>query len=143
MCGGLLACFHVLLGNCLGYNLFVWIILQMVAEIYYYLYIFRKSVIVERRSVIKPTVAKNITNEDGTKDDHIKFVVSLNINELENIYTLEEKKYFDQVLTIFDEKWNGTSLDEKTIYQTINYYKSGISENVPMEYFQTLNFYLR
>ena len=115
----------------------------MAAILIYYLYIFRKSVIVQRKSVIQPTVAKNITNEDGAKDDQVKFVVSVDIHELETIYTLEEKKYLDQVLTIFDEKWNGTSLDEQTICQTINYYKSGISENVPMEYFHTLNFYLR
>ena len=70
-------------------------------------------------------------------------MVSLDIHELETIYTLEEKKYLDQVLTIFDEKWNGTTLDEQTICQTINYSKSGIPENVPMKYFQTLNFYLR
>ena len=91
----------------------------------------------------EPTAAKNRTKENGAKDDQVKFVVSLDIHELETIYTLEEKKYLDQVLTIFDEKWNGTSLDEQTICQTINYSKSGISENVPMKYFQTLNFYLR
>jgi hypothetical protein len=67
----------------------------------------------------------------------------LDIHELETIYTLEEKKYLDQVLNIFDEKWNRTSLDEQTLCQTIDYSKSGISENVPMEYFQTLNFNLR
>ena len=122
----------------------------LVATLIYYLYIFRKSVIVQRKSVIvqresviEQTVAKNITNEDGAKDDQVKFVVSVDIHELETIYTLEEKKYFEHVLNIFDEKWNGTTLDEQTICQTINYSKSGISENVPMEYFHTLNFYLR
>ena len=70
-------------------------------------------------------------------------VISLSIPELENIYTLEEERYFDQVLCLFDEKWNSVSLDEDTVYQTIHYCQTEITENVAMQYFQTMNFYLR
>ena len=106
----------------------------------------RKSVIVQRKSVIQSAVQKQ--DKDGSdrdlkEDAQLKFVVSLNIQDLENIYTLEETKYFDKVLNLFDEKWNSITLDGQTIYQTLSYSKTGISENVPMEYFQTLNFYLR
>ena len=70
-------------------------------------------------------------------------VISLSINELENIYTLEEEKYLDQVLNLFDEKWNSVSLDDHTVNQTINYCRNGITANVAMDYFQTINCYFR
>ena len=105
-------------------------------------HIFRKSVIVVRESVIKKT--KPIADENkNMKHDPSKLVLSFNINELETIYTMEEEKYFEEVFKLFDEKWNGTCLDEQTMEQTIYYSEAGISENVPMPYFQTLNFYLR
>jgi hypothetical protein len=103
-------------------------------------------VIVQRKSVIQSTVQKHDkdgSDGDVTEDAQLKFVVSLKIRKLENIYTIEETKYFDQVLNLFDEKWNTFTLDEQTIYQTLNYSQTGISENVPMKYFQTLDFYLR
>jgi len=102
----------------------------------------RKSVIVVRESVIKKTKAMTDENKK-MKHDASKLVLSFNINELETIYTMEEEKYFEEVFKLFDEKWNGTCLDEQTMEQTIYYSETGISENVPMQYFQTLNFYLR
>eukprot|EP00092_Neocalanus_flemingeri_P035597 GFUD01038749.1.p1 GENE.GFUD01038749.1~~GFUD01038749.1.p1 ORF type:complete len:636 (-),score=130.97 GFUD01038749.1:4-1911(-) len=107
----------------------------------------RKSVIVSRKSVIQPLFQKcninEMTEDEDLVDGDISMVISLSIHELENIYTLEEESYLDHVLNLFDEKWNSVTLDEQTLHQTMNYCQTGIAEIVPVDYFQTINFYLR
>jgi len=77
------------------------------------------------------------------RDEEVNIVLSLNIHDLEQIYTFEESAYIGQVMHIFEEKWNSITLDERTLLQTIHLCESGINSNVPMEYFRTINVYLK
>ena len=77
------------------------------------------------------------------RDEEVNIVLSLNIHDLEQIYTFEESAYIGQVMHIFEEKWNSITLDERTLLQTIHLCESGINSNVPMEYFHTINVYLK
>ena len=104
---------------------------------------YRKSVIVKRKSVIQPRIEKHSKSEDETAKEEISLVLSLNIHDLESMYTLEEKSYIGNLVNLFDDKWNSLSLDEQTMNQSRSFWQNGITENVSMEYFKTINFYLR
>ena len=82
-------------------------------------------------------------DEDKQKYDNLSLILSLSINELERMYTMEEESYLSTLLTLFDERWNSLSLDYQTMQQTINYWQKGIFKNISLQYFQTINFYLR
>ena len=86
---------------------------------------------------------ENPSKTDSKEDENINLVFSLSIHELESMYTLEEKSYLTSLVTLFDKKWNCLSLDEGTLNQTISYCHNGINENFPLDYFQSINFYLR
>ena len=75
--------------------------------------------------------------------DSFNLTLSLSLPELENMYSVEEAHYRNNTVKLFDAKWNSLSLDSETLMQTLRYEEEGISENLPLVYFKTLNNYLR
>ena len=103
--------------------------------------------IVKRNTVISTREGKHSEikkcDEEKGKHDNLSLILSLSINELERMYTMEEENYLSTLLTLFDERWNSLSLDYQAMQQTMNYWQNGIFQNISVQYFQTINFFLR
>ena len=120
----------------------------------------RRSVIVRREEtrVLAPdpvTHAENTTieiefednikseNEDFSEetDENNSVKLSLNVAELENLFTLEEKKYFAHSLSQFVGAWKSVSFGEKFI----NMYTSFCQNKgmLPYEFLKLINSALR
>ena len=103
--------------------------------------IFRKSVIVQRleaKSQIEIEVQlKKEKVEEDVEDECNELVISLNIEEIENIYTIEEATYFDKVQAVFKEKWNAIPLGEEMMLHYIEFCKT--RHFLPPRFFQLIN----
>ena len=75
---------------------------------------------------------KNV--ESRNKSPATEFVVSLNITEIENILTIEEAKYFDNLQTVFDQRWNMIPLGEEMMSLIIKFCKQ--RHQLPVQFFQ-------
>ena len=64
-------------------------------------------------------------------------MISLNIEEIENIYTMEEATYFDKVQAVFKDKWNAIPLGEEMMWHYIEFCKT--RHFLPPRFFQLIN----
>ena len=64
-------------------------------------------------------------------------VVSLNIGEIENIYSVEEGLYFDNVRAVFDQKWNTIPFGEEMMSHFIGFCQQ--RHQLPARFFQLIN----
>ena len=66
-----------------------------------------------------------------------EFVVSLNIGDIENIFTMEEGIYFENVRAVFEQKWNAIPFGEEMMNHFIGFCKQ--RHNLPTRFFQLVN----
>ena len=80
---------------------------------------FRKSVIVKRQPQENPQVELelHLKNTNNTND----FVLSMNIKQLENMLTMEEGIYFENVIGQFQQKWNSVPFGEEMMGHFIRF----------------------
>ena len=69
-------------------------------------------------------------------------VISLSIKELENKFHQEEENYVKNLHRIFGQAWNGVSLGETFLCQTISLFK-GESQSVSKEIFPIVHMQIR
>jgi len=103
---------------------------------------FRKSVIVKRTEVepqiqIELQLKKEPQTEGQNRCQANEFVVSLNIGDIENIFTMEEGIYFENVRGIFEQKWNAIPFGEEMMNHYIGFCKQ--RHNLPPRFFQLIN----
>jgi len=79
----------------------------------------RKSVIVKRQRQENPQVELelHLKNTNNTND----FVLSMNIKQLENMLTMEEGIYFENVIGQFQQKWNSVPFGEEMMGHFIRF----------------------
>ena len=70
-----------------------------------------------------------------------EFIVSLNIEEIENMYTMEEATYFDKVLGVFDKKWNAIPFGEEMMWHFMKFCKT--RHDLPPIFFQLIDSQLK
>ena len=78
-----------------------------------------------------------LKNEGQDRCQDSDFVVSLNIGEIENIYSVEEGLYFDNVRAVFDQKWNTIPFGEEMMSHFIGFCKQ--RHQLPARFFQLIN----
>ena len=68
-----------------------------------------------KRDETKPIIQIDVKcREDNQEDEQEKeILISLNIDEIENIFTMEEEKYFENSLAVFNEKWRAIPFGEE------------------------------
>ena len=104
---------------------------------------FRKSVIVRREQAVvvaEPEIQIQVQLKDGNLAEGpnpSEIIFSLNIEELENIFTVEEGNYFDNLRADFDQKWNTIPLGEDIMSHLINLCKK--KHRLPARFFQFIN----
>lgn len=103
---------------------------------------FRKSVIVKRKEVepqiqIELQLKKESQAEGQNRCQTNEFVVSLNIGDIENIFTMEEGIYFDNVRAVFEQKWNAIPFGEEMMNHFIGFCRQ--RHNLPARFFQLIN----
>ena len=102
----------------------------------------RKSVIVKRK-VVEPQIQielqlKKESQAEGQNSCQTnEFVVSLNIGDIENIFTMEEGIYFENVRAVFEQKWNAIPFGEEMMNHFIGFCKQ--RHNLPARFFQLVN----
>ena len=64
-------------------------------------------------------------------------VVSLNIGEIDNIYSVEEGLYFENVRAVFDQKWNTIPFGEEMMSHFIGFCKQ--RHKLPARFFKLIN----
>ena len=74
--------------------------------------------------------------ENRDRCEATEFVVSLDIKEIENIFTIEEGKYFDNVRAVFNQNWNMIPFGEEMLTLYINFCKQ--RHQLPVRFFQLL-----
>ena len=102
----------------------------------------RKSVIVRRDQAVRELqIELQVKNETQVEDQNkyraSEFVVSLNIHEIENLFTVEEGIYFDNVRAVFDQKWNTITFGEEMMSHYIGFCKQ--RHQLPTRFFQLIN----
>lgn len=84
----------------------------------------RKSVIVRRRKP-EPKLETTVNNEADIEEENEKevneVVISITFCEIENIFTLEEDRYFDKSLQDFTEKWRSVPFGEEMMGEYIGF----------------------
>ena len=107
---------------------------------------FRKSVIVRRKDYDTKS-QKNICKSDYSFDNNHKgeeiITIAFNIREIENMYLREEKNYMDKIRNTFNETWQGVSLGEKVISETIELCKDEKKQQMSKELFQAVHMQIR
>lgn len=103
---------------------------------------FRKSVIVKRKDVepqiqIELHLKKEPLKEEPYRNQTNDFVVSLNIGDIENLFTIEEGMYFENVRAIFEQKWNAIPFGEEMMNHLIGFCRQ--RHNLPLRFFQLIN----
>ena len=104
---------------------------------------FRKSVIVRRDeavAVAEPEIQIQVQLKDGNQAEGpnpFEIILSLNIEELENIFTVEEGNYFVKLRAGFDQKWNTIPIGEEMMSHFINFCKK--NHQLPARFFQFMN----
>ena len=86
----------------------------------------RRSVIVRRDKVEQPQILLqlHLDTEGGVQLGQVPLheqILSINIQEIENLYFLEEEKYFDNLQNIFDQRWNMIPVGERIMTQYIGF----------------------
>ena len=61
--------------------------------------------------------------------------ISLNIQEIENLFTMEEESYVINILKQFTQIWQGISLGEKFRNETVQFCQEGSSYKFSNEFF--------
>ena len=100
---------------------------------------FRKSVIVKREEAeseikLEVQLKKESNVESRIHCKAADFVVSLDIKEIENMYTVEEGKYFENLRTSFYQKWNMIPLGEEMMSLIIKFCRQRYQ--LPSRFFQ-------
>ena len=97
----------------------------------YILIIFRTTVIVWNHPKIE-----NVENIEEKVEESldIDFVCSLTIQEIENMYTLEEEAYFKNIIVTFDTAWKSVSFGPEIMDFYIGFCKK--PRALPSNYFQ-------
>ena len=86
---------------------------------------------------IEVQLKKEKVKEDDFRSKANELVISLNIEEIENIYTMEEATYFDKVQAVFKDKWNAIPLGEEMMWHYIEFCKT--RHFLPPRFFQLIN----
>ena len=102
-----------------------------------YFFYFRKSVIVKRdesepQIQIELQLKKESRAEGPNRCQTNEFVFSLNIEEIENIFTIEEEIYFKNLHTTFDQKWNAVPFGEEMMNHFIGFCRQ--RQNLPSRF---------
>ena len=80
---------------------------------------------------------KNIRKEEEI------ITIAFNIREIENVYAREEKNYVEKIRNTFNENWQGVSLGEKVISETIELCKDEKKQEMSKELFQAVHMQIR
>ena len=79
-------------------------------------------------------------NNQSEKEQFI--AIALNIRDIENLYTIEEENYMNNVLNVFHQSWQGVSLGENIIKLSILYqYES--TKHMSKDVFQAVHMQIR
>ena len=76
------------------------------------------------------------------KEEEI-ITIAFNIREIENVYAREEKNYVEKIRNTFNENWQGVSLGEKVISETIELCKDEKKQEMSKELFQAVHMQIR
>ena len=72
-----------------------------------------------KRDLTKPRIQIDVKckeenqDVDGYQEQEKDILISLNIDEIENIFTIEEEKYFENSLAVFNENWRAIPFGEE------------------------------
>ena len=98
----------------------------------------RKSVIVStRQNVDEIEQSPIISGEEEEEEETMK--ISLNIQEIENIFTMEEETYVINIHKQFNTHWQGISLGEKFTNETVQFCKDRPRYKFSKEFFWTVD----
>ena len=86
---------------------------------------------------IEVQLKKEKVKEDDFRSKANELIISVNIEEIENIYTMEEATYFDKVQAVFNEKWNAIPFGEEMMRHYIEFCKT--KHVLPPRFFQLIN----
>ena len=92
----------------------------------------RKSVIVSTRENVHE-IEQSPNNSGEEEEETMK--ISLNIQEIENIFTMEEETYVINIHKQFNTHWQGISLGEKFTNETVQFCKDRPRYKLSKEFF--------
>ena len=69
--------------------------------------------------------------------------IPMNIREVENLYTIEEEAYINNICTVFDLTWQGISLGEKAISVAVDVSKGVEKPKITTNIFQDVQMQVR
>ena len=80
---------------------------------------------------------ENVENIEEKVEEYldIDFVCSLTIQEIENMYTLEEEEYFKNIIVTFDTAWKCVSFGPEIMYFYLGFCKK--TKGIASKLFQT------
>jgi hypothetical protein len=64
--------------------------------------------------------------------------ISLNIQEIDNMFTMEEEKYVMNLHKLFYKAWQGISFGEKVINETVEFCRDRSKHTFSKEYFHVV-----
>ena len=87
----------------------------------------RESVIVprlEQNNVIQIELKEEPSDDLGDAKIEQGIIMSLNVKQLENIYTSEESKYFEHMINNFYKNWKSVNLGSSNVSRCISFSKN-------------------
>ena len=96
-----------------------------------------------KRDETKPRIQIDVKcREDNQEDEQEKeILISLNIDEIENIFTMEEEKYFENSLAVFNEKWRAIPFGEEMMSHFMKFCET--RHTLSTKFFMLINNQLR
>ena len=99
-----------------------------------------------KRDLTKPRIQIDVKcREENPEDDgheqEKEILISLNIDEIENIFTMEEEKYFENSLAVFNEKWRAIPFGEEMMSHFMKFCET--RHTLSPKFFMLINSQLR
>ena len=83
---------------------------------------------------------KDHTESVSVLDNKVETLqISLNIQEIENMFTMEEENYVMKLHKLFYETWQGISLGEKVLNDTVKFCQDRSRHPLSKEYCQAVD----
>ena len=97
-----------------------------------------------KRYQTKPRIHLDVkykNEEYGKQEKEQEILISLNIDEIENMFTIEEEKYFENSLADFTEKWRAIPFGEEMMSHFMKFCET--RHTLSTKFFMLINNQLR
>ena len=98
-----------------------------------------------KRYQTKPRIQLDVKYENQKDEKDLKqekeILISLNIDEIENMFTIEEEKYFENSLADFTEKWRAIPFGEEMMSHFMKFCET--RHTLSTKFFMLINNQLR